>query len=443
MTVISLGIMLNACTKFEDVGSGLVDDGKLQIITDTALDISFENIKRDSFIAFQNAEGGTYSPLQHLIARFQDPIFGEVQYELNAQLVPGNSYNFEGASFDSAFFYLAYDSNFAPYGNYEQQQTIDVYELQDEEIPNEIYTVDKFQKGSELLGTLTFYPNPTEEIVVDSSETLYPHIKIPLNEKFGEKILSLDTTVTNNVIDFLEEFQGLSITPREGSFDGGLLFTLNSNVTTIGGVELHYTVEDEQKTARLNFSSSVPHFTSINHNLEGSIAEDYLETPSVDPDYLFLQPGNIGVKLTFNDLSNYQGAIINNVELDWGIAGHPTDDTTIYLPAEHIFATTGDALGSRNVISDIGQYLSDNLYRTFFGGVRQENEAENGAKTSYKMNITHHFQRMVDGKVDNVIYIITTPQDVNRIRRSVIYGPGAEDPLLRPKIKVDYSTINE
>lgn len=427
-----------SCTKFEDVGSDLVSNGQFQIVTDTSISISFQNVERDSFLAFQ-IDSGTFTPTQHMVALFDDPIFGKTKYEMNTQMeLALTSYNFEGAEFDSAFFYLAYDTNFTPYGNFNQTQTIDIYEI-NSDLPNTIYTSDQHPHNDELLGSLTFIPAPNTYIEIDSTTSLDPHIKIPLNSTFGEKILSLDSSITSNVIDFTDAFNGLAIVPREGSFDGALKFDISYSIS---GVKLYYRQDDTTKIASMQFSNRVPHFNTVSHDLTGSIAADILANDVDDPEYLLLQPGNVGVKMTFNDLSKLQGKIINNAELVWEIAGHPMDDTARYDMPFDIFMTKDDNFGSRPYISDIQNYLSDSQYRLYFVGLYQENTASTGAKLSYYMNITDQMQRIVSGIDANELYIVNTPQDVSRVRRCVIYGPGISDPNLRPKIKISYSSIN-
>ncbi|GAA5224808.1 DUF4270 domain-containing protein [Membranihabitans marinus] len=427
-----------SCTKFEDVGSDLVSDGQFTIVTDTSLSVSYQNVERDSFLAFQ-IDSGTFTPTQHMVALFDDPIFGNTKYVMNSQLeLALTSYNFEGAEFDSAFFYLAYDTTFTPYGNYNQTQTIDIYEI-DSDLPNTIYTSDQHPYKNELLGSLTFIPAPNTYIEIDSTTSLDPHIKIPLNSTFGEKILSLDSATTSNVIDFTDAFNGLAIVPREGSFDGAIKFDISYSIS---GINIYYRQDDTTKLATMQFSNRVPHFNTVSHDLTGSIAEDIITNDVDNPEYLLLQPGNLGVKMTFDDLSTLQGKIINNAELVWEIAGHPQDDTATYDMPFDVFMTTNDNFGSRTYISDITNYLSDSQYRLFFVGLFQENTENTGAKLSYYMNITDQMQRIVDGIDENQLFIVNTPQDVNRIRRSVIYGPGISDAKLRPKIKISYSTIN-
>lgn len=429
--------LLIACTQFEDVGSDLVRGGEFDVHTITDLPILFENVQRDSFLGI-HIDDLRYVPTQHFIAKFDDPIFGETEYAMNCQMqLLSSNYNFEGATFDSAFFYLAYDTNTTPYGLYDQMQTIDVYEI-DGDMPNNIFTQDTFPYKDDLLGSLTFLPAHNTPIVVDTSTTLDPHIKIPLNSTFGERILALDSATASDVIAFTDEFNGLALVPRSDNFSCGLKFNLSNSIT---GVSIHYTQDTVSRVATLSFRTNLPHYNAISHNLENSPAQAILDENALEPEYLFIQPGNLGIKLTLEDLAPLQNKIINKAELTLEIAGHPLDDTVAYYPPFDIFMLKDDDYSSRAYISDIINHIDDSQYRLYFIGLSQENSEGNGAKLSYYLNITNQLQHIVDGKDKNELFIVTTPQDANRISRSVLYGPGASDPLLRPKLKVTYSSL--
>jgi hypothetical protein len=134
--------------------------------------------------------------------------------------------------------------------------------------------------------------------------------------------------------------------------------------------------------------------------------------------------------------------VINDVSLTWSVAGHPLDDTTIYQPMASVFALAKESISDRRPITDILVYQSAGAYRQYFGGGLQKNSSSSGSKYIYTFNITNQFQHMVDGSADPMIFIVPTPQDVSRINRSVIYGPGIQDESLQPKIKITYSSTN-
>src|SRR5690606_12082727 len=143
--------------------------------------------------------------------------------------------------------------------------------------------------------------------------------------------------------------------------------------------------------------------------------------------------------LDFKDLTAYQGKVINNVSLTWTVAEFPEDDTAIYTPMPSVFALGEDTPSVRRPVTDILIYQSSGAYLQYFGGLL---DSGMGNAREYTFNITNEFQRIVSGASEPVVYIVPTPEDVSRIARSVIYGPGVEDAALKPQIKITYSSTN-
>ena len=444
-----LWIMMYSCTQFEDVGSGLVDDENLLVGKETSLDLSFETYKRDSLIAYRK-EGSSsdYIPTTHILAQLDDPIFGKTAYDLTAQLqFERRGLDFEGAELDSVVFLLSYDTTFVPYGHYDQPQTLEIYELTSRDLPEIIYTTDQFETKPEKLARHTFVPDYKHQNRVDSV-SIPPHIRIPLSEEFGNRILGLDTTITSSVLNLLDEFPGIVVRPVEGEFQGGFRFfphsvgssSSASRVTEFSGIRIYYTQEDESKEAFLGITNGLHHFTTIRHEYAETPLEETLEENPADPEFLYLQPGGTGIKIRFNDLSQFQGKIINDVEIKWQLAGHPMDDTTAYRPLPSIFAIADD-FDTKTPITDILMYQSSGAYRQAFKGLLVDNETGDGSDKQYTFNFTNEFQNMVDGAKEPEIFITVPPQDVSLLNRSVIYGPGIEDSKYRPSISsIDSST---
>lgn len=444
-------IMVFSCTQFEDVGSGLVDDENLLVGKETSLDLSFETYTRDSLIAYRKeGRSSDYIPTTHILAQLSDPVFGETAYDLTTQLqFERRGLDFEGAELDSVVFLLSYDTTFVPYGHYEQSQTLEIYELTSRDLPEIVYTTDQFEVKPERLARHTFVPDYKHQNRVDSL-SIPPHIRIPLTEEFGNRILSLDTTITSSVLNLLDEFPGIVIRPVEGEFQGGFRFfphTVGSSssanrVSEFSGIRIYYTQDDESKEAFLGITNGLHHFTTVRHEYSDTPLGAVLDENPLEPEFLYLQPAGTGVKIRFNDLSQFRGKVINDVEIKWQVAGHPMDDTTAYRPLPSIFAVADD-FDSRTPITDILMYQSSGAYRQAFKGLLIKNSTGGGSDKLYTFNITNEFQNMVDGSKEPEIFITVPPQDVSLLNRSVIYGPGIEDLEYRPSISIIYSSTKQ
>lgn len=454
LTLLALSVLsVVSCTQFEDIGSDLVNDDELQINTDSEVDYSIQTVKRDSLFAYvRKGMESDFVPTTHIIGQIDDPIFGRSRYDLTAQVQFSTlGPDFTGATFDSAFLLLSYDTTFAPYGEHEGTQTLDVLELESREMPEEVYISDQFETKPGTIGSLTFTPSYKNQNRGDSLSAP-SHIRIPLTEEFGERILALDTTVTESVLNFLDVFPGFVVRPRPENFEGAYRFftyptqssgqTANTEIGNYSGIRIYYTQDGEAKQAYLVMRAVLHHFTTIEQQLEGSILETVLDDQAAEPEYLFIQPSNVGVRVEFNDLEKYRGKVINNVSMTWTIAEHPQDDTSAYRPMDAVFALQTDQASSRIPITDILFYQSGGAYRQYFGGVIQRDTTNSTHPPTYTFNITNHFQRMVNGSSEPRLYIVPTPQDVSRVARSVIYGPGTENVDLQPKIKITYSSTH-
>lgn len=454
MTLLSLSVLtIFSCTQFEDIGSGLVDGDQLDITTDSMTDYELQTFQRDSLLAYvrQGLESD-FVPSTHILGQYNDPVFGYTRYDLTAQVqLSPTGVDFTGATFDSAFLLLSYDTTFTPYGETDPVQTLDVYELTSREFPEKIYVKDEFETKPESIGSLSFTPSFKNQNRGDSLSAP-SHIRIPMTEEFGQKIIDLDTSVTSSVLEFLDEFPGFVVRPREESFGGAYRFfayatsssgqSSNSDVAAYSGIRIYYTKDGESKEAYLKMSGSLHHFTTVSHRYDDSELGKTLEDQPINPEYLYIQPTGVGVRVDFKDVSKYQGKVINDVSMTWSVAGHPLDDTASYRPMVTIFALDKETSTVHRPISDILFFQSAGAYRQIFGGVIQDNKLSAGSKSVYTFNITNQFQHIVDGSADSDIFIVPTPQDVSRIERSVIYGPGISDSSLQPTIKITYSSTN-
>lgn len=454
MTLLSLSVLtVFSCTQFEDIGSDLVDGDQLDISTDTMVDYELHTFQRDSLLAYvrQGLESD-FVPTTHILGQYDDPVFGYTRYDMTAQVqLSPSGVDFSGATFDSAFLLLSYDTTYTPYGEADAAQTLDVYELTNRELPEKIYVEDEFDTHPDLIGTHTYTPSFKNQNRGDSL-TEPSHIRIPMTEEFGQKIIDLDTSVTSSVLAFLDEFPGFVVRPRKESFAGAYRFfayatsssgqTSNSNIANYSGIRIYYTKEGETKEAYLRMSGSLHHFSTVTHDYENSAVGSTLEDQPIQPEYMFMQPTGVGVHVDFKDVSKYQNKVINDVSLTWSVAGHPLDDTASFRPMPAIFALEKESLSEQRPITDILFYQSAGAYRQFFGGIIQDNPLTEGSKSVYTFNITNQFQHIVDGTADSEIFIVPTPQDVSRIARSVVYGPGIADPSLKPSIKITYSSTN-
>ena len=185
----------------------------------------------------------------NLLGIYNDPIFGPVSSSIYTQvLLTGVNVNFETTTTNVDSVVLTLDYN-GLYGNPYFQASVNVYEL-DSKMDKDVdyYSNTIIPHKMNILGSSTFTPNLTDSVNLNfNSTTLKPHLRIRLNDSFGDSLLAADDNGSKQLADnatFTSFMKGLLITrpilskqefqnpppPGTGSI---LSFDMNSSMSTL------------------------------------------------------------------------------------------------------------------------------------------------------------------------------------------------------------------
>lgn len=427
--------LIFSCSDADEIGLDLIDD-RAQLFTTDTITLKAVTVRADSV--------ATSLGRLNVMGVIEDPVFGKARTSIYTETRPPTvPFSLgENPVLESVNLLLAYNGGY--FGSIAANQTIRVYEL-DENVPQNdtLFSNSSLTHHPELI-TLDpdgyrFQPAPADSVLVNGSLRV-PHIRIPLSEAFGEKILLANNTEAyENIPEYLEMFKGLYITLDDEltAPDGqsmqpgkGSMFQLDM-FSPFTAVEINYRNFTDTLprnpplvTRQLPVDQYSRHFTRLEH-FGYDDANQALRAQIVDGDpgtadsLLFLQSmGQLRVDLQFPYLDDLEGQtwLINKAEL--------------IVPVEKelsssIFPAPGQLLllrqNEENDLVLIDDYLQGIDY---FGGVYDE---ENN---HYVFNVSQYFQKLVDGEYPNTGLSILISRGHERMSRVVLHGPGrTEEPM--------------
>jgi len=205
--------------------------------------------------------------------------------------------------------------------------------------------------------------------------------------------------------------------------------------TTSGGIFLYYTKDTIQLQHNFVFDPQwSARFTQFEHDTQASIIESSVSGGTSFGDSLLFVQGMQGVhtKVEIPHIGDLKGLIVNHASMEFVMASLDEDDPLRFDPVEQIIVSSLDDEGELRIIEDItnsGSSLSD-----VFGGVPEE--MEGGGPMVYRFNLSGHLQKMIDGELDNSIFL-TAFRRSERAHRVVLYG--ANHSVYPIKLEVTYT----
>ncbi len=351
-----------------------------------------------------------------------DPVFGNSKSSIFFQVVPRISETFilENPILDSIILNLPY-YNDGFYGKQPEEYTIDIFRMAENVDGALEYTSDTSFMVSDTLASTTLFPTGDTVSYLDYSGIVpvtvsLPALRIPLNPKtIGSELFNLDSATLTNNDAFLEAFNGVQLRPRNET-QGMIAFDL---LTPAAGIFIYYHEDStffQYQFALRNFSLK---FLSFEHDYTNTPVETTLAENS---DSILFSQGMSGVvtKLSFPTLRNLRddNFIINKAELEISLASLDEDRIDIFTPTEQLVLAFRNEDGNLQAISDVTFGLAAGRNR--FGGAIEDNPEP--SPDTYTMNISTHFQEMLDGIQDPELYILVSPK-VSNASRIVLFGP--------------------
>ena len=441
IAIILMVFAISGCNKLNDLGVGLLPSGDLLGVKNTILkeDISAYTFWEDSV--------NTGNTSKSLLGSFNDPVFGNTTInfatQLRIQAFPKYGTNPE---IDSTFLYLYYKTI---YGDTVTMQQIKVYELKD---PLYYDTTDSTGKTSEytyyhdadlksmassqLIGQLDFIP----KILLDTTtsdydgstayDTSFQVLKIPIDISVAEKLIRADSLDLINNDAFMSYFKGIFVETERLNSGLGTILTLETSISNdfTGSALVVYYNNDENKANTkpdtLNTAYYITQFStrvnSFSHDYSPTRFYDNLNSEANKDSLIFIQAlGGLESKITIDNLSSWKDSVvvfgdntipyaINKAELIFQV---DTSITDIYKfpPPQQLLFTYIDTTGQQFLPVDYS------FAPTFYGGTLSSDY-------TYRFNITQHLQNIIDGKIENRGFYLTTANKNSEANRVVLKG---------------------
>ena len=420
---------ISSCTKSSTIGSELVEQDQAKVFITDTLSIVAKTVNLDSVKTYGPADSEQFE--SYLVGKYDDPVFGKVEADLYAQvnLDVTTTPSFIGRDdvvVDSVILSLLYDTT-KVYGNeLAIPQTFEVYTMTEPlDRGDTYYSNQTFSFDSNPIGNKTFVPKVRDSLIIvdyalsrpDTVRTV-PHLRIPLSKFFGAFLKDLELSDYANSTSFKEKLPGIHIKAiaETESMLGFHLFRETSTITS--RITMYYKEGEVQKEYRYPFLFASPKMNHYINDPSGKNVVNFFDNEEKGDSLIFIQGmGGMNAEVAIPYADQLGDVIINNAILEYFIA---TEEDSPYEPVDRIFLGIEFDDGSFSTVRDL--ILANSLAQlNLFGGFPVMDEQLSIKK--YRMNITNHFQDMVEGENDRAL--ITFPQ-LNREKadRVVLYGPG-------------------
>jgi hypothetical protein len=374
-----------------------------------------------------------------LLGLYNDPIFGPVSSSIYTQ-VQTNGANLDfGTSpvLDSVVLTLDYDGLYGD-GN---PMTVQVFKLTSAlDLNTDYYSNSIVSHEMSPIAEQTFTPDILNKVsVISNGDTIAadPHVRIKLDNSFGQDILSNSPYINNAA--FTSIFNGLCIkvkdsvtAPIVGKKKGSIAyFDMTSSLSTVS-IYYHYGFSLEPLQYNFVINSEGVNFSRFEHNYAGTDIEAHLnDLPSKDTTVTYISTMS-GVKTKIEiphikELIKDGSVVINKAELIFTIEDGTESD--IDNPLSKLSLVGIDAEGNSTFLPDF--YEGDDHYG---GAINYFSAFKN-----YSFNITRHVHDLLyETTTDYGMYLIASGSSTSA-NRTVL---SSENSLsYKIKLEITYSKI--
>lgn len=459
IAALSIAVLFSACNETTNIGSDILDQDFLSTEFSDTITLNTLTLYGDSVITYYPYSASNPHPGGFLFGNFMDPVFGKMNASVYTEVGPSADDIPQGTvNIDSVVLELPYYQA-GIYGSVENPMDIRVYKSEERIQDSIIYNTETKLVGDEI-GAVTVTP-----ILTDSFDVYFPintptdsminvktrvptHLRIPLENSFGEEILSFEPdTIYGDPDLFKEQLKGLfleSISEDQGVLALELLRNNTNSPYYFPSIRVYYNDDSLHNSYAFPIYGEFtnPKFSNLEYDYTNSIVEEYVDNPENSAQYSFVQGGQgITTKITIPHTEGFSDISILKAELELTVYYFGEDNATDYPPVEGIVLSreslndNGDTI--KVIIEDAFYALQTQNLANIFGGYPIEGDASLGIPYTYKMNIAAHLNNLRDGEfLNNDMYlsVFTRPQ---RPGRAVLCGP--DHPDYPAKINLYYS----
>lgn len=432
---------LFSCTDPTKLGADLLEEDQISAgFTDTLSLVAY-TVEGDSVRTYTELFSAQLN--SYLFGDFTSPVFGRSASTLYVQArMPRSSSlsviepDFKDSDLlDSIVLVLPYDTA-GYYGSTNEVFGMDVYELTESMVDTaDYYSNQTFQTHPVSIGSKFFIPKKDSVEIVTYTGTTPDTVKvpmqlrIPLNQMWGSAFIFRDTATYKSDSAFLDFFKGIQLKPS--SQNGGLIsFNLKS---ASAGIYIYYTRDGKGKEYQLPFNALAARVANYVNDHSGTPVASFINSRPLGDSLVFVQGmKGLNTVIEIPNVEALKGLIVNKAELEVfvnGLGNNVTYPSLQYLSL--LYPRSGDTL---QVVSDIALVGTQRF--NVFGGVFEKGTL--GRPNVYRMNISAHFQDMIEGLVSNKLYITAFPKPEDAAFVT-LYGP--KHSLYPIRLKVAFTSV--
>ncbi|MFI5219797.1 MAG: DUF4270 domain-containing protein [Bacteroidia bacterium] len=400
------------CKEPENVGLDVLPENDLTGLNTTdTISLLTSTVKEDSVLASNTT--------LNLLGDINDE-FGNAKasFYTQALLETPNADFGANASCDSIVLSLDYAGY---YGDTNSTHNFTVYQLNESIETDSLYFSDKIFSTSTTLGTQTIAGIKPNESLVINGITTNPHLRITLNNSFGDTLLGAGTGPFVDNTSFLNYFKGIYVHDLVAAGNTGsiMYFGLTEAMSKI---TLYYHSDNGDSLDYeflLNGTGKVNHFE---HDFSNAVFGNNFNDYDFGKNLCYVQSmAGVKTKIDFpflNSLVQDGQIAINNAKL---IISADNSNTTLFPLHSKLVLTGIDSSG-------ISVFLPDFLDNSvpFGGDVTSSN--------TYTFTISRFFQQILSGSRTNYgLFLVANGSAVNA--GQTVIG-GSEHPALKMKLQL-------
>lgn len=359
------------------------------------------------------------SGLQALGIIANDPLFGSTAASLYFEFKPQTyPYNFPVADansiqIDSAIMVLNYSHS---YGDTNQVQKVNVYQLSDSFNISESYTTCRVlgYDNSELLGQKSFTPWRLKDSVHAYNEEAANQLRIPLSLAFAQKFVTDSAQIFKSDNDFVNYFKGFAVVPDQST--GGEALNYFDLTKSRLSLYVRYKNSSTLDTTVINFA------LSGYSGLSNSILRDYgsseianhLSQPVNGDSLIFIQssPGTFAL-LNVPSLDGLSNRVVNRAEIIVDQVYSPNSLNDILTAPANLYVEVKDSSINNDKYIPIPCDFSSNELNTGFlylgGQMAMTTNSAGQSIAEYHLNITRYVQSIVTKGKKNLTLRLSAP----------------------------------
>ncbi|MEM7575623.1 MAG: DUF4270 family protein [Bacteroidota bacterium] len=452
----------SACTDPITVGSDLLEGDRIDVDFNGEVPIRTRTIAMDTFSVFDAGSNSLWPRSPFGIV--SDDVFGRTSAGIHLYFRPNRS-SFSNdiafpefiefaddpdVSLDSVVIILGVDTS-SFYGPI--NETVYNYELRElnsqPDFNENILLTERFQRGDlasdETSFTLTDVETLLADTLIRSDSTTAFQQRFRLNNGLLQRLAALDTFAFETDSTFADIFPGFFLEPT-GESAGIFNFDMSGAVDFDGMVAFYTDTVGEPQFYSFPLIRWLP---SVERDLAGTTAEMLLDADADDELTLIQSTAGLLTEINLTDLTEFEGQIINQAQLEIYPAALPGFDADRFPEPETLMLFAKDEDDRLVLIEDLASNVLPNAsqanIRFFVGGVYDEDDQV------YRLNLTVQLQRILnDPDFEPVVYLAILPRIVDPasfIRNEIdieygrlpLNGPTATDRPMR--LRVAYTRL--